>query len=193
MNEPPMTSATKASTDQKAHTRVMGRLNSVVRPSLSGHQSSRMKSDTWLTPPEIIAALGPFDLDPCCPKSMPWRTANTMISLPTDGLLVPWFGRVWLNPPFGRQAAIWLARLAEHGNGIALIPARTETQMFYDHVWAHADAVCFLRGRPHFHRGDGSKASFNSGAPIALIAYGDNNADKLRSSGLGVVVDWPNK
>lgn len=36
---------------------------------------------TWLTPPHIIEALGPFDLDPCCPPTMPWRTA-TQISPP---------------------------------------------------------------------------------------------------------------
>ena len=32
--------------------------------------------DEWLTPPEIIRALGPFDLDPCAPVNRPWDTAN---------------------------------------------------------------------------------------------------------------------
>ena len=73
--------------------------------SMSGHQSPRMKSDAWLTPPEILRALGGFDLDPCCPPDMPWRTAAAMISPPRDGLAEPWAGRVWLNPPFGTQAA----------------------------------------------------------------------------------------
>ena len=73
--------------------------------SMSGHQSARMKSDTWLTPPEILRALGVFDLDPCCPPDMPWPTAAAMISPPRDGLSEAWHGRVWLNPPFGTQAA----------------------------------------------------------------------------------------
>lgn len=60
--------------------------------------------------------------------------------------------------------------------------------MFYRSVWGVADAVLFVRGRPHFHRPDGSRAPFNSGAPIALIAYGPPNAAALRASGLGVVV-----
>lgn len=144
-----------------------------------------MKSDTWLTPPEWIAALGPFDLDPACPFPMPWETAKMMYH--KNGLERSWEGRVWLNPPFGRQAAAWLRKLRDHGNGIALIPARTETAMFYESVWGFADSICFVKGRPHFHRHDGTRASFNSGAPIALVAYGKNNRDALIKANLGVV------
>lgn len=95
--------------------------------------------------------------------------------------------RVWLNPPFGRAAAKWLRKLADHGNGIALIPARTETAMFTESVWQRADAVLFLHGRPHFHRPDGSRAAFNSGAPICLVAYGIANVVALSRSRLGTV------
>lgn len=157
--------------------------------NLSGHQSAKMKSDTYLTPPEWIEKLGPFDLDPCCPPDMPWKTARTMLTKAEDGLEATWRGRVWLNPPFGQQAAQWLRKLRLHGNGIALIPARTETAMFYANVWGHADAVCFVKGRPHFHYSDGSRAPFNSGAPICLIAYGRTNGGALYQSRLGVVVD----
>ena len=161
--------------------------------SLSSHQSARLKSDIYLTPPAIVRAVGPFDLDPCCPPAMPWQTAHRMISLPQDGMAMPWEGRVWLNPPFGREAAKWLEKLAHHGNGIALVPARTETRMFYSWVWPFASAVCFLRGRPHFHYADGTRASANSGAPIALVAYGVSNRFKLQGADLGIcVVDWLN-
>lgn len=154
--------------------------------SLSGHQSARAKSTTYLTPREILAPLGAFDLDPCAaPSPRPWPTAARHIELPEDGLAAEWSGRIWCNPPFGREAADWLAKMAQHGNGIALVPARTETSMFYRSVWGIADGVLFLRGRPHFHRADGSRLPFNSGAPIALIAYGQSNADVLRDSGLG--------
>ena len=154
--------------------------------SLSGHQSARAKSTTYLTPPEILASLGEFDLDPCAaPSPRPWSTAARHIELPEDGLTAEWCGRIWCNPPFGREAAAWLERMAAHGNGIALVPARTETAMFYRSVWGQADAVLFLRGRPHFHAADGSRLPFNSGAPIALIAYGASNAQALKKSGLG--------
>jgi hypothetical protein len=157
--------------------------------SLSGHQSARMKSASWLTPPEWILALGPFDLDPCCPPDMPRKTADVMLTEADDGLTAPWVGRVWLNPPFGSQAARWLEKMAVHRYGIALVPARTETRMFYESVWGIADAVCFVRGRPHFYRPNGTRAPFNSGAPIALIAYGTENAEALMRANLGFVSD----
>ena len=73
---------------------------------------------TWLTPPHIINALGPFDLDPCCPPTMPWRTAAQMVHWPDDGLKVDWTGkRVWCNPPYGREAMPFLGRLAVHKGG----------------------------------------------------------------------------
>ena len=154
--------------------------------TLSSHQSARAKSTTYLTPPYILGALGQFDLDPCAaPSPRPWPTAARHIELPEDGLAAEWSGRVWCNPPFGREAAAWLERMAKHGNGIALVPARTETAMFCRSVWGVASGVLFLRGRPHFHRADGSRLPFNSGAPIALIGYGESNACVLQRSGLG--------
>ena len=73
---------------------------------------------TWLTPPNIISALGPFDLDPCCPPDMPWPTAKRMVSLPENGLAVDWTGQcVWLNPPYGRDALPFLRKMAENRTG----------------------------------------------------------------------------
>lgn len=156
---------------------------------MSGHQSAAMKTDTYLSPPEWVRALGPFDLDPACPPNMPWPTATRMLTKAEDGLAAEWRGRVWLNPPFGNQAAAWLRKLRLHGNGIALIPARTETAMFYGNVWGHAEAVCFVKGRPHFHFASGERAPFNSGAPICLVAYGPKNREALYRAKLGIVVD----
>lgn len=151
---------------------------------MGGHQSAVMKSDTWLTPPEIIQALGPFDLDPCTPPVMPWQTATHRFTEADNGLLQDWFGRVWLNPPYSREATKWMKKMAAHGNGIALTFARTETDMFFREVWERGDGILFLRGRLHFHRADGARASANAGAPSCLIAYGKDNADRLEASGI---------
>jgi len=161
--------------------------------ALSSHQSARMKNDEWLTPPGIVAALGAFDLDPCAPEVRPWDTANQHYTVADNGLQQPWAGRVWCNPPFGREAVKWLRKMATHGNGVALIPARTETAMFYECVWGAADAVLFIKGRPHFHYVDGTRAPFNSGAPICLVAYGLSNVAALERSGLGVVLPIPRR
>lgn len=148
---------------------------------MGGHQSARMMKDEWLTPPELLAQLCEFDLDPCSPINRPWDTAKTHYNVNDDGLSKEWFGRVWLNPPYGREAAEWLNKLAAHGNGIALIFARTETEMFFEHVWEKANALLFLRGRLYFHHVNGERAKANAGAPSVLIAYGENNASVLES------------
>lgn len=151
---------------------------------MGSHESHRMGKDEWLTPPEILAALGEFDLDPCAPVTRPWDTARQHYTAFDNGLSKPWEGRVWLNPPYGNEATNWLARLAAHGNGIALIFARTETQAFFDTVWSKADALLFLRGRLHFHHVSGERADNNAGAPSVLVAYGRQNADALKGCGL---------
>lgn len=146
---------------------------------MGGHHSPIMGKDEWLTPPEIINNLGTFDLDPCSPVNRPWDTAAKHFTILEDGLSNDWEGRVWLNPPYGREAAKWLDKLSQHGNGIALIFARTETEMFFNHVWNKADALLFFKGRLHFHHVDGERAKANAGAPSVLIAYGKNNVETL--------------
>ncbi len=148
---------------------------------IGGHQSAAMGTDKWLTPPHILNALGEFDLDPCAaPEPRPWPTAIEHISPPDNGLkALRWWGRVWLNPPLGRETGKWLELLAEHGRGTALIFARTETEMFHKWVWGKAKAALFLRGRLTFYRPDGTRAAHNSGAPSVLVAYGGQDVGAL--------------
>jgi len=152
--------------------------------TMGSHQSGRMISDTWLTPPEIITSLGEFDLDPCAAENMPWITAHRMVTKQEDGLSIFWHGRVWLNPPYSREAVKWLQRLKEHGNGIALIFARTETKWFFENVWRGASGILFLKGRIHFYTPDGRRASANAGAPSVLVAYGEENNEALEKCGI---------
>lgn len=140
--------------------------------------------EEWLTPQWILTPLGAFDLDPCSPIKRPWPTAKQHYTIQDNGLLKEWHGRVWLNPPYGNQAIRWVQRLAEHSNGIALILARTDTQMFQDYVLGAADALFFIRGRVQFCNVDGTPSRNNPGAPSVLIAYGQHNADTLRDCGL---------
>lgn len=143
-------------------------------------------SQRWITPKWITALLGPFDLDPCEDVEQPWHHAKRWYT--TNGLERPWRGRVWLNPPFGQETAQWIARLAEHGNGIALTFARTDTRWFHQWVFEHANGLLFLRGRPKFCRPDGTELG-NSGGAIVLIAYGRQNVSALRRSKLpGVLI-----
>lgn len=164
------------------------------RTAMGSHQSASSGQDEWLTPPEIIQAVGPFDLDPCAPINRPWPTASQHYTAADNGMGKPWFGMVYLNPPYS-TAERWLARLANHGNGVALLFARTETATFHQHVWPHAAALLFLRGRLHFHFADGRRSAQNAGAPSVLVAYGDLAARRLAKCGLSgqlvATVDCP--
>ena len=151
---------------------------------IGSHQSASMMNDEWLTPPHIIQALGSFDLDPCAPVTRPWDMATNHFTKEDDGLYQEWSGRVWLNPPYGLEATKWLKKLSEHKNGVALIFARTETKMFFDHVWSKASAILFIEGRLYFHYVDGTRANANSGAPSCLVAYDSSNAEALKNSSI---------
>lgn len=155
-----------------------------MRKGMGSHQSAAIKKDEWLTPPEIIKPLGFFDLDPCSPISRPWDTANHHFTVDDDGLEKKWFGRVWLNPPYGSETGKWLKLLSEHGDGTALIFARTETEMFFEQVWAKATALLFIKGRLFFHHLNGNKSKHNAGAPSVLIAYSVWDARCLKESGI---------
>lgn len=146
---------------------------------IGGHQSAKMRTDEWLTPKSLIDVLGPFDLDPCAPAVRPWPTAARHFTSKDNGIKLRWTGFVWLNPPYGKETGVWLSKLVGHGNGIALVFARTETRMFFDSVWPYATALLFLRGRLHFCDVDGVPAKANAGAPTVLIAYGEEARARL--------------
>ena len=50
----------------------MNRETSPRFAGIGGHHSHKAGTVEWLTPPSIIAALGPFDLDPCAPARQPY-------------------------------------------------------------------------------------------------------------------------
>lgn len=152
---------------------------------MGSHQSARSQSDVWLTPPALIEALGgadSFDLDPASLAERPWPTAKAHYSEADNGLILPWFGRVWLNPPYSLALVTrFLGRMAAHDRGTALIFARTETDAFHRFVWGAASGLLFLRGRLNFHHADGRRAA-NGGAPSVLIAYGAEDRDILAAA-----------
>ena len=151
-----------------------------------GFNTNTKNEQEWLTPPEKISALGPFVLDPCSPPhSRRIRdTAHIHWSLEEhgDGLSQKWFGRVWLNPPYGRETFKWLAKLAEHGSGIALIFARTETTGFHSEIWQKADSVFFFKGRLSFGLTGTGKAPGRCNAPSCLVSYSLEDTGRIMAA-----------
>ena len=146
-----------------------------------GFNTNTENNDEWLTPPEVTAALGDFDLDPCQPVNPPFTHAKKGYNILDDGLTKKWEGRIWCNPPYGKETFIWLEKLATHNNGIALIFARTETVGFHAQIWEKADGIFFFLGRLKFYRIDGTQAK-KPNAPSCLVAYGQNNVEYLRKA-----------
>ncbi len=137
----------------------------------------------WLTPPELVKKLGEFDLDPSTPINPPFVHARNNFTIEDDGLTKEWFGRVYMNPPYGKGMENWIEKLKNHGNGIVLIFARTETKCFFNHIWYDADAILFVKGRIKFYTIDGEQKG-TPGAPSVFIAYGKKNAEILMNSGI---------
>ncbi len=137
----------------------------------------------WLTPPDLVKKLGEFDLDPCTPINPPFIHAKTNFTVIDDGLTKSWFGRVYMNPPYGKGMETWIEKLKNHGNGIVLIFARTETKCFFNHIWYDANAILFVKGRIKFYNIDGEQKG-TPGAPSVFIAYGKENAMALKNSGI---------
>lgn len=141
------------------------------------HSGNASVGQTWETPQGLLLALyavfGRFDLDPCSPrKTTPPVRARMHFTAEDDGLGLSWYGRVFVNPPYGRFLASWVAKSrhefeAGHaGTVVALIPARTDTGYWHEHIAGRA-SVWFLRGRLRFSDGEQS-APF----PSALVVYG---------------------
>ncbi len=134
------------------------------------HYSS--ESPEWYTPEHIVEravrALGSIDLDPCAEegKGVPAAEHFTEVE---DGLSREWRGRVFLNPPYGKEIQPWIEKLvAEYRAAgrttaaIALLPARTDTQWY---ALLRDYPRCYIRGRVKF------KGAKNSAPFPSVVVY----------------------
>lgn len=136
---------------------------------MSVHFSS--KTDLWATPQDffdkVAAEHGPFDLDVCALREN--AKAPVFFTPEDDGLKQEWFGKCWMNPPYGREIGDWMRKAYEAGQQgamvVCLVPARTDTRWWHD--YAIKGAVTFIKGRLKF--GD---AKANAPFPSALVIFG---------------------
>lgn len=148
------------------------------------HTSSN-RSD-WETPPTLVADLQTvfdFDLDVCASRP---NVCEQFYSPEDDGLIKPWYGLIWMNPPYSRKCHIdqWTrkARIEARQPGctvIALLPARTGTRWWHASV-PYADLCVFVKGRLRFHLPGGEPALHSAGFPSALVAWGKLNTPQIR-------------
>jgi hypothetical protein len=130
----------------------------------------------------LYSVFGTFDLDPCSPtkdrRKAPVK-ARVRYTVDDDGLSLPWMGRVFVNPPYGRNVQFWVAKArseVESGNAksvVAVVPARTDTAWWHDHIASSAH-VFFLRGRLRF--GDGQQSA---PFPSVVAVWGGNQTELI--------------
>jgi phage N-6-adenine-methyltransferase len=131
------------------------------------------KTGNWATPQEFFDKLnwrfGPFDLDPCA--SIHNTKCANFYTEAEDGLSKDWTGHtVFVNPPYGRGIEDWIekSRLSaqqENTKVVMLIPARTDTKYWHDHVMK-ASEIHFVKGRLKFGDSNNS-APF----PSAVVVF----------------------
>lgn len=111
-------------------------------------------------------------------------SSDVVVEEKIDGLSLPWFGTVFMNPPFGgRNGHVpWLEKFLAHENGIAIVRAYTSSAWFHDYA-IKAETMLFPRGKTKFIRPDGSVGKA-PGHGIVMLGVGL----ALYRSGLGFVV-----
>lgn len=154
-------------------------------------QAPTHKSVEWYTPSWVFDALSiDFDLDPSSPHDMETAVpASVKYTVFDDGLKKPWFGRVWMNPPYGPDTGFWIRRMIDHGNGIALVFSRTDASWCQEAMRA-ATAILFMAGRIDFVPGlENQHKKSRAGAGTVLFAFGGECAIALeRLSDRGIFI-----
>lgn len=142
-------------------------------PLFPAEQTERT-TDDFLTPAWIFDALGlAFDLDVASP---PWKThvpAKAFYTKAEDGLAQPWFGRVWMNPPYS-EATPWVDKFIRHRNGIALVPWAKSA--WTCRLWVAADAIAVP---PKIFDFDGGSISYM----VMFAAFGEKCAEAIKRLG----------
>ena len=136
----------------------------------------------WNTPliiiDKVIALLGSIDLDPCSNEGEPNVPAKYHITKDEDGLLQDWVGRIYMNPPYGKEIEDWVCHICEQyeeGNikeALTLLPSRTDTNWFKK---LRKYPRCFIHGRLKFSD-NGNSAPF----PSMVVYLGKNVSEFIR-------------
>jgi len=163
----------------------------------SGDWWDTKTNDLVATSPDLwrplSKAIDGFDLDPAA-GCEPTPIADERYTESDDGLTSPWFGTVWLNPPFSNKIEWYRRLVAQYRTGNinrAVAIAKVDTSPEWFQRWfSTADVICFLNDRD-VYLGHGDNPSFSTMVGVW------NPTDRVVSvlSGMGTVarptVDTP--
>ena len=155
-----------------------------VQPQLFSTPQTSHTSDDYWTPRWLFDALGlTFDLDVACPQGgAPWVPAKHYYTQADDGLASPWFGLVWMNPPYSNSTP-WVKKWLHHANGIALLPD-VNRKWNYE-IFNNADAVMALPANMTFDVPDDRRGDIRYS--VKMYGMGPKAVRALKQSKLGRV------
>lgn len=166
------------------------------------HQSLNTGDTEWHTPPEYLGAartvLGGFDLDPASnPIAQETVQVGRFFTKEQDGLAQPWFGRVWLNPPYAQPAITnFVSKLISEFKQGHVTAAILLTHGFTDTKWFHAafgecQAICFTRGRINFIHATRGLVSGGSTVGQTFFYFGPNiDTFTMAFEPIGIVIPF---
>lgn len=158
-------------------------LEKVASEKEKPHVTFNSGNNEWYTPEKYIemarAVLGEIELDPASSETANKTVkADCFYTEQDDGLSRPWYGKVWMNPPYGTDLiGKFTEKFADEymagsiTEGIVLVNNATETAWFSYLVEAAA-AVVFPHGRIRYY-----SPTKESNAPLqgqAFIYFGLN-------------------
>jgi hypothetical protein len=126
-----------------------------VPSALLSHASTEHYTPQYILD-AVIACMGTIDLDPCSnSREIPNVPAARHYTAQDNGLLRPWVGRVFLNPPFGYDVEQWFSKLylerleGRTTEAIVLWKSATETAAWKT-LTRLSCRVCFPSARVRF-------------------------------------------
>ncbi len=147
----------------------------MMMPDMSVRAATR-ESDERETPKELFdfvcERVGEFTLDACATREN--AKCRDFISVETDGLVAPWSGGVWCNPPYSdieawvTKAAVQMVQPASCERIVMLVPASPETDWWWS-LWHKATEIVFLSPRVRFMKAGQKMGSPPFASALALL------------------------
>ena len=148
----------------------------MIEPRLFPVAQEQTTSDDYYTPAWLFEKMSiTFDLDVCAPPGgVSWVPAARHYTQEDDGLVAPWAGRVWMNPPFSKPSP-WIARFREHRNGVCIFPH--SAGKWVTGLWNVADGWIVVPPPVAFVK---EGVSGGIPMPVSMAAFGDECVNALR-------------
>lgn len=139
--------------------------------------------EDWYTPEMYVElvrnVLGGIDFDPASSEEAQ-KTVRAAKFLTENGTILPWNGRVFLNPPYSRGImGEFVTRMVGHGNGIMLTNSSTDTDWWH-RALEGCSAVCFTYGRIAFVDGNTGLPVRNNSRGQCFFLYGKPYLNKFK-------------